>query len=45
MKVLREIAGAHARNLEDAVKDSRTELCLNVDEVGLHDWAEGKSVM
>jgi hypothetical protein len=34
MKISKEIARAHVRNLEQYVKAVPTELILNVDEVG-----------
>jgi hypothetical protein len=42
MKVSKEIAKAHVRNLEQYVKTIRTEPFSNVDEVGLQEWADRK---
>jgi hypothetical protein len=42
MKVTKEIARAHIRNLERWVKNLPTELILNFDEVGVQEWADRK---
>jgi transposase len=43
MKVTKEVARAHIRNLEQWVQNIPTELILNLDEVGVQDWADRKT--
>jgi hypothetical protein len=42
MKVTKEIARTHIRNLERWVENLPTELILNLDEVGVQEWADRK---
>jgi hypothetical protein len=42
MKISKEIARAHVRNLEQDVKEIRMEPILNVDEGDSREWADRK---